>query len=175
MASTRSSQREAYAAKMQAEIDALEDMGVVAGGNAFSSILVLTSGVSVPGTCEAALKASFERLAYAPEEWLWLSISRADGSALEREYLRRALVAFDPATVVVVSEDAAAALRDCFTEELADRADIHEALLTPGVVSMVRGVRVLNLGNFEATLADEAQKQLSWARLKQIPALDEPF
>ena len=48
-------------------------------------------------------------------------------------------------------------------------------MLSPGAVAHVCGMRVLNLGGFAAALADAHEKQVMWARLKQIPPLGEPF
>jgi hypothetical protein len=36
-------------------------------------------------------------------------------------------------------------------------------------------MRMLNLDGFEDALGDQRQKQLMWARLKQIPPLGEPY
>ena len=48
-------------------------------------------------------------------------------------------------------------------------------MLEAGLVVDVLGMRVLNLGGFAAALGEEAQKQLMWARLKQLPPLGEPY
>ena len=49
------------------------------------------------------------------------------------------------------------------------------AMLAPGAVARVRGMRVINLGGFSDALADPHEKQVMWARLKKIPPLGEPF
>ena len=45
----------------------------------------------------------------------------------------------------------------------------------PGVLARILGMRVLNLGGFEASLNDPKAKQLMWARLKLLPPLGEPY
>ena len=72
-------------------------------------------------------------------------------------------------------EAAAAAVREAYADELAALPDFAEAMLAPGVVALVLGMRVLNLGGFEAALADKRQKQVMWARLKRVPPLGEPI
>ena len=73
-------------------------------------------------------------------------------------------------------DDAAAqAVRDAFADNLASLQSLPEAMLEPGYVVYVRGVRVLALGGFAAALGDQRQKQVMWAWLKQIPPLGEPF
>ena len=53
--------------------------------------------------------------------------------------------------------------------------DLNEALLPAGMVAYVCGMRFLNLGGFAAALGDPRQKQVMWARLKQVPPLAEPY
>ena len=60
-------------------------------------------------------------------------------------------------------------------DDLAELQSFQEAMLEPGYVVSVHGVRVLALGGFASALSDQRQKQLMWARLKQIPPLGEPF
>ena len=72
-------------------------------------------------------------------------------------------------------EAAAGAVREAYADDLADLPSLEEAMLVPGYVVRVRGMRALNLGGFEAALGDARQKQLMWARLKQIPPLGEPY
>ena len=67
------------------------------------------------------------------------------------------------------------ARRVAIDEKLASLERLEEAMLVPGTVAHVCGMRVLNLGGFEAALADAREKQVMWARLKKIPPLGEPF
>ena len=60
-------------------------------------------------------------------------------------------------------------------EALAGREDGNEARLPAGMVAYVCGMRFLNLGGFAAALGDPRQKQVMWARLKQVPPLAEPY
>ena len=157
MASERDARRRAYLDKAAAEIDALVARGVVMGGNAFSTVLL------VKGEPSEAEQAGAEPL------------SGADGKPLPADVFRLAVCTLDPATLVCCDEAAATAVREAYAEELASIESLEEALLVPGAVSRVLGMRVLNLGGFEAALADPHEKQVMWARLKLIPPLGEPF
>lgn len=147
-------------------------------GNAFSSVLFV-KGEQGPAEQErrpllsgpdgTALRAALIKLGYAPEDWaaVFASVSPA--------LLRRAIAVLDPATLVVCDEAAAVVIRDAFANDLFALADFEDALLSPGRVVHVAGMRVLNLGGFEAALASNRQKQVMWAYLKQIPPLGEPY
>lgn len=174
MSSTRNSRREAYINKARAELQALEARGVVASGNSFSAVLVLSSGPLLSESCEAALKASFDRLGYAPDDWLWMSTSTEEGP-LSPELIAEAILCFDPTTVVCADLTAAEAFRESFANDFVALPDLVSALFSEGQLSVIRGMRVLNLGDFENSLLDDQKKQTSWARLKQVPALGEPF
>ena len=45
----------------------------------------------------------------------------------------------------------------------------------PGVLARILGMRVMNLGGFEESLADPKAKQVMWARLKTLPPEGEPY
>ena len=177
--------REACVGKTTAELDSLAARGVRAGGNAFSPILVckgeLTAeeaGGAEPfsGADGTALKASLKALGYAPEEWAWLLTCDDSGSApLGPALFREAVCALDPATLVCCDDAAAAALREAYAEDLTIIEDFNEAMLEPGYVVPVCGIRVLNLGGFAAALDDPRAKQQMWARLKRAAPLSEPY
>ena len=185
MASERDARRRAYLDKMAAEVDGLAERGVVAGGNAFSPVLLAKGALSAEelagaepfsGADGAALRASLKALGYAPEEWCWLLTCSADGAApLDAGLVREAVCVLDPATLICVDEEAAAAVRDAYADDLAGVASLPEAMLTPGLVVQVAGMRVLNLGGFADALCDAHEKQVMWARLKLVPPLGEPF
>lgn len=184
MASERDARRRAYLDKAAAEVDALEARGVIMGGNAFSTVLlakgVLSEGeksgeAPFSGADGTALKASIKALGYAPEEWEWLLTIDADGEPLAPELLAEAICALDPATIVCCDDAAASALRDAYADDLVLIDALEEAMLAPGAVARVRGMRVINLGGFSDALADPHEKQVMWARLKKIPPLGEPF
>ena len=184
MASERDARRRAYLDKTAAETDALVARGVRAGGNAFSSVLLCKGDLSdgekngeppFSGADGTALKASLERLGYAPEDWEWLLTVGETGLPLEPALFREAVCALDPATLVLCDETASDMAREAFADELAALESLEEALLAPGTVAHVLGMRVLNLGGFEAALSDAHEKQVMWARLKQIPPLGEPY
>lgn len=182
----RSVRGRVYAAKMRAEVQALEDEGVLLTGNALSPLLMAKGK---PGPAEelgaellsgadgTALRAAFLKLGYAPEEWAGIATWQgADaGASVGPKLLRRAIVALDPATLVVCDDEAAIAVREAFADDLYGLDGIEDALLAPGRVVHVAGMRVLNLGGFEDALADAHAKQVMWARLKQIPPLGEPY
>ena len=184
MASERDARRRAYVDKATAELEALAARGVRAGGNAFSEVL-LVKGELVGGEKSGeppfsgpdgtALRASLARLGYAPEDWAWLLAVDAAGEPLDAAPLREAVSALDPATLVCCDEVAAGRLREAYADDLAVVDSLEEAMLSPGAVAHVCGMRVLNLGGFAAALADAHEKQVMWARLKQIPPLGEPF
>ncbi len=184
MAGSKETLRKACADKTSAEVEALAARGVVLGGNAFSTILFakgeLTDGEKNGSSRYfdaegAALQASLKALGYAPEEWETLLTCDAAGTPLDAELLREAVAVLDPATLVCCDEAAAAAVREAFADDLAILDSFEEAMLQAGVVAHVCGMRVLNLGGFAAALGDPKQKQLMWARLKQIPPLAEPY
>ncbi|MBM6774393.1 hypothetical protein [Olsenella profusa] len=184
MASERDARRRAYLDKAAAETDALAARGVRAGGNAFSAVLLCKGELSdgekngdapLSGADGTALRASLERLGYAPEDWEWLLTVDAGGAPLDAALFREAVCALDPATLVLCDEAAADVAREAYADELSVLESLEEAMLAPGVVAHVFGMRVLNLGGFEAALADAHEKQVMWARLKLIPPLGEPY
>ena len=185
MASERDARRRAYLDKMAAEVDGLAARGVVAGGNAFSPVLLAKGELSAKeaagaepfsGADGAALKASLKALGYAPEEWCWLLTCSADGAVpLDAGLVREAVCTLDPATLICVDEAAAAAVRDAYADDLAIIESLQEAMLAAGTVVHVAGMRVLSLGGFSAALSDAHEKQVMWARLKLVPPLGEPF
>ena len=77
MASERDARRRACVDKTAAEVDALVARGVLAGGNAFSAVLLVKGELTqaeragepaFSGADGTALRASLERLGYAPED-----------------------------------------------------------------------------------------------------------
>ena len=184
MASERDARRRACVDKTAAEVDALAARGARMGGNAFSAVLLVKGELSeaekngepaFSGADGTALRASLERLGYAPEDWEWLLTVDAAGEPIEAALLSEAVTALDPATLVCCDETAAALLREAYADDLAAIESLDEAMLAAGTVAHVRGMRVLNLGGFAAALADPREKQVMWARLKKIPPLGEPF
>jgi hypothetical protein len=116
-----------------------------------------------------ALRAALNKLGYAPEDWAAIDTS------VTPELLRRAVTALDPSTLVACDDEAAMVIRNAYAENLCELANLDDALLSPGRVVQVAGMRVLNLGGFEAALASSRQKQVVWAYLKRIPPLGEPY
>lgn len=180
----REARRRACVDKAAAEVDALAERGVRMGGNAFSSVLLAKGDLSdaerdggpgFVGEDGRALRASLERLGYPPEDWATLLTVDDDGAPLAPALLREAVCALDPATLVCCDEAAAACVREAYADDLALLEDLGEAMLEPGRVARMCGMRVLSLGGFEAALSDARQKQVMWARLKLIPPLGEPY
>ena len=175
---SRESRRQAQLAKTRAELAELAERGVACEGDAFSPILlVVGEGISAPLTAAAdpALHAALSALGYAPEDWSVLSCELEGGAAIPSELLRLAVAALDPATVVACDDAAAQALRECYAAERSRLENLEAAMLSPGYVAQILGMRVLALGNFAEALDDAKAKQLMWARLKQIPPLAEPY
>ncbi|WP_346697319.1 hypothetical protein [Thermophilibacter mediterraneus] len=184
MASEREARRRACLDKAAAEVDGLVARGVVMGGNAFSAVLLVkgelaegeTGGEGAfSGADGTALRASLAKLGYAPEDWEWLLSVDAGGEPLDAGLLREAVCALDPATVIACDEAAASALREAYADELAALDALEEAMLVPGALARVLGMRVMNLGGFAVALGDPHEKQVMWARLKRLPPLGEPI
>lgn len=184
MEPSRDERRGRYLAKARAEVDALVARGVVMAGNAFSSVLLL-KGEPTPSEREGkallggddgrALRAALQALGYAPEDWVGLATWDAHDEDLTPELLREAICTLDPATLVLCDDPAAMLVREAYAEELALLERFDEAMLMDGVVAQVSGMRVMALGGFAAALADPQEKQVMWARLKQLPPLGEPY
>lgn len=176
--------REEYYEKTKAEIDVLASAGAVMSGNAFSQVMLLkgepeastdADSSLLSGEDGKALRAALGALGYAPEDWVGLSALDAEGQPLVPGTLRLAVATLDPNTIIALDEPAAAGLREAFAEELANLESLQEAMLEPGCVAHVLGMRFLALGGFEGSLSDPKAKQLMWARLKQVPPLGEPY
>lgn len=171
--------------KARVELEALAQRGVVMAGNAFASYLILKGectsdelsgqGRLLAGSDGKALRASLAALGYAPEDWVGLSSLADDGTALAPDLLRLAITTLDPATIVAEDAAAAQALRETYAEELSQEEQFEVAMLQPGYVAQVLGMRVMNLGGFEQALADAHKKQIMWSYLKLLPPLGEPY
>ncbi|MCI8675320.1 MAG: hypothetical protein HFJ63_01180 [Atopobiaceae bacterium] len=184
MTSAREELRRQARDKTAAEVAQLEQRGLVLAGNGFASVLLVkgepgpaeaAGGVLLSGADGAALHAALERLGYAPEDWCALSAVTAAGAPVDPEGFRLALAALSPSTVILCDETAANLARETLAPELVALPRLECAMLQPGYVTEVLGLRLLNLGGFEAALADPAAKQLQWAYLKQLPPLGEPY
>ena len=170
--------------KTRSELDDLEKCGAVISGNAFSSVLFAkgdpgeaerVGGELLSGKDGTALRAALQALGYAPEDWAAVATWNNRWELLDGELLRQAVAAFDPATLVVCDDLAAEAVRNAFADDLVALPDFMDASLEPGRVVQVCGMRVLNLGGFEAALVSDHEKQVRWAWLKQIRPLGEPY
>jgi hypothetical protein len=184
MSSERDARRRACLDKAAAEVDSLAARGVITAGNAFSSVLLAKgqmtdaekSGAAPFGGADGdALRASLKALGYAPEDAAYLLTCDLSGAALDAGLLREAICVIDPATLVLCDDAAVDAVREAYADDLTILEDFNEAMLMPGYVVAVCGMRVLNLGGFASALEDKQQKQLMWARLKLIPPLAEPY
>lgn len=178
MTSITNARGQVYVNKMRAELRELEERGVKTSGNAASPVLFIKGemgpaeregGELLSGADGKALRAALMKLGYAPEDWAAL------GADVSSELLRQAVAVLDPSTLVMCDEAAARVVRDAFANELVELPDLQSAMLLPGWVVQVAGMRMLNLGGFEAALASSEQKQRVWAYLKQIPPLGEPY
>ncbi|MDO4536624.1 MAG: hypothetical protein Q4B54_00535 [Coriobacteriales bacterium] len=162
----------------------MSQRGAQLSGNAFSSVMFVkgeqgpaekAGGALLSGPDGKALRAALLALKYSPQDWVALATWDDAGAPLSAELLRLAVMTLDPATLIACDEAAAQALRDAFAHDLCELELLEDALLEPGRVVKVAGMRVLNLGGFEQALASDRAKQLMWARLKQIPPLGEPY
>ena len=176
--------RHPAAEKLKVERDALERAQILLVGNACSEALIIKGE---PGTAErsgsgllsgtdgTALKAALLKLGYAPESWLGMATWKADGSDLSCEELRWAVTTLDVACIICVDETAANLVRCAYAEELSVIEDLSEAMIEPGHVTHLLGMRVIDLGGFEAALGDAHEKQVMWARLKTVPHEGSPY
>lgn len=186
MASQRDVRKNAYLDKARYEAEQLVRSGVVMSGNAFAQVLFV-KGIPDPGELEndgrnllagadgKALRASLAALGYEPQDWAAMSSLKASGEPLEPDLFRLAVTTLQPTTLIACDEPAAQAIREAYADELVAIEDFDTAMLAPGKVAPVRGMRVMNLGGFEAALSDSHQKQIMWARLKRLPPLGEPY
>ena len=184
MGSSSRSVKDEARAKAEAEVRSLEARGVRMAGCAFPAILFVKG---IPNAAEAAgesplsgadgeaLFKAISALGYAPEDWAAVLTVLADGSPVFAGLLRETVNALSPLTLVATDDAARRVLCEAFADDLTTLADLNEALLEPGVIARVAGLRVMSLGGFEAALGDPAAKQLMWARLKRLPPLGEPY
>jgi hypothetical protein len=183
MAGDRGARRQACVDKARFELASLEERGVVLVGNAFSQVLLVKGDLGegelgaglLGGRDGVALKAALSRLGFAPEDFAVLSAIGADSAPLAGPLAREAVLCADPATLVLLDETAANVAREAFAAELATVEGFECAMLMPGRVAHVLGMRAMNLGGFEAALDDPQEKQVMWARLKQLGPLGEPY
>ena len=178
MPTRRDSVRQAYVDKARFELGSLAARGAVMVGNAFSSVLLLKGEPSaaerdgappLSGPDGTALRASLRALGYAPEDWAALSTCADDGRPLPADLVGEQVLALAFDLV------AARALREAYADDLSAIDDFDQAMLVPGTIACLRGMRVLNLGGFEAALSDPAQKQVMWSYLKRLAPLGEPY
>lgn len=175
---------QAYVGKAHAELLSLANRGVMMAGNAFSSVLLLKGELNqaekdgrglLSGADGDALRTGLQTLGYAPEDWAGLSCVLASGAPMDAALLTLCIATFDPATVIACDDVAVACLREAYADELSVLPDFNQAMLAPGVVAYARGMRLVSLGGFEASLANPQQKQVAWACLKRVPPLGEPL
>jgi len=182
MAQDREARKAAYVGQARAAFDELAARGITASGNAFCDVLLLKGALDekdharlLSGADGEALRSALLALGYAPEAWAALATVDEADLQLAPDLLRETVCAFDPSTLIACDEEAAALVRQAYADELAANPSMACALLEPGYVVDVLGMRVLNLGGFAASLADAQQKQLMWARLKLVKPLGRPY
>jgi hypothetical protein len=178
--------KQAYLDKKRAEVQALEQAGVVMQGSAFAEILFLKADFNAEenkdlannfftGQDGAGLKATCDRLGYAPEAWAALACADAQLTPLSPDLLRQAILTVSPETVVACDESAAHLLREAYVDELVSIEDFDTATLAAGHIAYLQGMRVMNLGGFEASLGSQEGKRTMWAYLKQLTPLRDPY
>lgn len=184
MVASQATRREAYLNKTRAELEGLAGRGVIMGGNAFSSVLMVKGELSgeerggaklLSGDDGQALHKALEALGYEPGDGVVVAAVLEDGTPLAPALLREAVAALGPGTVLALDDRAADLVRDAYADELAGIEEIDVALLKPGLVARAAGMRLMSLGNFAAALDDPKLKQWVWACLKRVPPLGEPY
>ena len=195
MTMTTGERKEALAAAVEQELEALSARGVRMTGSAFSPVLLvkgelngdeLTGAELLSGADGKALRAALSAMGWEPQDFCALSAVAGEGDPaiadgpragepLAVEVFREAVEALDPEAVVLLDEVAAQVMREAYADALAIIEDFDTAMLGPGLVAPVLGRRVLALDGFEASLGDPAQKQRMWAYLKQLPPLGAPY
>lgn len=177
------SRRKAYIDKASAELAELSSAGCVMAGNAFSQILLVKGALTktdrskglLSGRDGVALRAALTALGYAPEDWVALAVVDDGGQLLDATLFRQAVATLDPSTMVALDEIAANLVRDAYAEDLVSLTSLSEAMLDPGLVVPVAGMRAMALDGFEDALDDPRRKQFMWACLKRLPPLGEPY
>lgn len=175
--------REAYVAKVRAEVQALVDRGLVMAGQVLSPVLVLRGDTAALGDEagpltadeEAALGACLNRLGYEPGAWVTMLTCDGEAKPLSVDLLRTAIMALGPQTIIAADDGATRALRDVFAPELVLMADLDQALLAPGEVTNLLAMRVMALGGLTTSASPKADKALMWHRLQQLRPLDAPY
>ena len=184
MESRRFRQKVAFMDKENAELKSLTDKGLVVSGNALSSVILLKGKLNdqdlsseglLSGRDGDALRASLVALKYQPQDWLAISTLDSNNNSINPLLLRQAISVASPTTVIICDEEACEVFRNTFAEELASLPEILEAMLAPGQLAHILGMRVINLGGFEASLDDMAQKQTVWSYLKKVPCTNQPY
>ncbi len=174
-----------YMDKIKDQIQTLLDQGLIATGNSMGNLLILKGDLTfkdinsglLSGADGAAFKAALThpKLGYAPDDWSAFATKTAEGNEFDSKQLRDAIVAADVQTIIICDSTAQDAFRNAFADELADLPDLLDALLAPGQVVKVQGMRILNLDGFEKSLGFKDQKAQRWQWLQKIPALKEPL
>ena len=174
MPSKRVMRKEIIVAKATKELQDLINQEVRMEGNAFAPVLFVKGADFTPDEL-TALRASLERLGYAPEDWISLSTTSDHLAPLPTALVRQAVMTIDPDTVFICDDLALESFRSAFSTELVIQSTEKAAFLAPGLVVHVLGMRVLNLDNFADALGDSHEKQVRWAYLKQVPPQGEPY
>ncbi len=174
-----------YMSKMKEQVQILLDQGLLATGNSLGSVLILKGDLTfadihsglLSGNDGVAFKNALthEKLGYSPDAWCAIGTKTADGKEFYPIQLREAIIALDAQTIIICDQPAQDAFRNAFADELADLPNLLDALLAPGQVVNVLGMRVLYLDGFEKCLTSEDQKRQRWEWLKLIPALKQPL
>ncbi|QWT17808.1 hypothetical protein KPC83_01215 [Collinsella sp. zg1085] len=104
-----------------------------------------------------------------------LSYTHQLGTTLAPEVFCEAIEALDPEAILLLDVPATELMREAYMDVLVDIENFETAMLEPGYVASVLGRRVLALGDFAASLADSAKKQLVWSYLKKLAPLGSPY
>ena len=174
--------KEAYFNKENSQFQQLLDKGLVMSGNAGSSVCILKGQLTqkdktalLSGRDGDALRAALKALGYEPYDWVAFATSYISDADIPYALLRQAVSACSPAVVILCDGQAVNVFRDAWADELSALPELDDALMAPGKVVRLLGMRVLNLNGFESSLQNPAEKQEKWAWLKQIPCQTKPY
>lgn len=165
---------------------------------ALTSVITANQGTRktlLSTTAQDALEKALVRLGYPPHCWATVGIpcpvhttsqsnaTHAATSALQASQssqilhktdeelystIRETCAVFSAHTILLCTKEATEMMRGVYAVELAALTNINVALLAPGTLASVCGMRVLNVGDLEDAFTSTTKKQRLWSWLKHL-------